>query len=486
MGVGPRIARVHIGSGRPGLSSGAGPVTVWTGVGSRKRRKRSSSSRSSSSIRSYEAAARQAERLEQVRAALAIEAAMIAVHREEFPPVVPPVADPVESVNEAAVHEQHRRAALAGIGLFSFSARREAKDKAKQSAATAIVEERARRERERADQQAELDENWRLLLANDPAAVMYSLEEAFEDNNAPAVPIDCADGHASVVMLYAAASAIPERKPAVTPTGRPTMHVRSKTERNELYAQSLASNVLATVREGFAVAPNLRRLTVLTVCKDDALGGVPLLSALVLCGFERSTVERFNWERLNPLTTLEAGDPFVINRKGRTGDLAPLDLTDEPDIAAVLTSFAEMLDLAIDPRMKMPDDALQTTRPAPTAEPPRRLLAVRDAEGMPDTFGVLLRDPGKAIGTIKILRERTGLSLRDAKSRVEAGGVIAHHLELADATSLSAALNAAGARAEVMPDQTARRTETRYCHQCGHPLEPEDRFCRDCGTPIVV
>src|SRR6476661_702228 len=85
MGVGPRIARVHVGSGRPGVSSGVGPVTVWTGVGSRKRRR--SSGRSAASIRSYEAAARRAEQLDQVRAALAIEAGLVAVHQERFDPV---------------------------------------------------------------------------------------------------------------------------------------------------------------------------------------------------------------------------------------------------------------------------------------------------------------------------------------------------------------------------------------------------------------
>ncbi|MGH3275954.1 MAG: hypothetical protein ACRDNZ_16720, partial [Streptosporangiaceae bacterium] len=40
-GVGPRIARVHVGTGRTGLSSGLGPFSVYGAVGG-KRRQRSS------------------------------------------------------------------------------------------------------------------------------------------------------------------------------------------------------------------------------------------------------------------------------------------------------------------------------------------------------------------------------------------------------------------------------------------------------------
>jgi len=183
---------------------------------------------------------------------------------------------------------------------------------------------------------------------------METLEAAFEDNEAPAVPIDCHADEAAIVMVYPDIGQIPESKPAVTSSGKPTTQKRTKTERNELYAQSLASNVLATVREAFAVAPGLAKVAVLTVCKDDSMGGIPMVTALCAVAFDRPLVDRFDWSRLDPLRTLELGEPCLWNRGGRTAELAPLDLTGEPEIAQVLETFADMLELSVDPRVKLP------------------------------------------------------------------------------------------------------------------------------------
>jgi hypothetical protein len=184
--------------------------------------------------------------------------------------------------------------------------------------------------------------------------VMETLEAAFEDNEAPPVPIDCHDGEAAIVMVYPDVGHIPDSKPAITSSGSPTIHRRTKTEQNDLYAQSLASNVLATVREAFAVAPNLRRVAVLTVSKSDAMGGIPMAARLCLVALDRALGEQFDWDRLDPFRTLELGAPCLWNRVGRAGELAPLNLTGEPEIADVLRTFAEMLDLRVDPRVKLP------------------------------------------------------------------------------------------------------------------------------------
>jgi hypothetical protein len=39
--VGPRIARVHVGTGRPGISTGIGPFTAYKSVGGKKRKRAS-------------------------------------------------------------------------------------------------------------------------------------------------------------------------------------------------------------------------------------------------------------------------------------------------------------------------------------------------------------------------------------------------------------------------------------------------------------
>jgi hypothetical protein len=73
-----------------------------------------------------------------------------------------------------------------------------------------------------------------------------------------------------------------------------------------------------------------------------------------LAAFHRALVERFDWTRLDPVKTVEAATPCLLNRRGSTGELAPLDLTDEPDVGAVLQTFSEMLDVQIDPRVSLP------------------------------------------------------------------------------------------------------------------------------------
>ncbi len=88
-------------------------------------------------------------------------------------------------------------------------------------------------------------------------------------------------GRATVVMLFGPVSAMPDQVAAVTPTGRPTLHKRSAADRNALYARALASTVLATVREAYAVAPALLDVRIVVVRRDvDASDPSGLLATL--------------------------------------------------------------------------------------------------------------------------------------------------------------------------------------------------------------
>lgn len=115
------------------------------------------------------------------------------------------------------------------------------------------------------EEQARLDSEWQRLTNNDPPTVLAALEAAFEDNQAPAAPINCEGAEVTLMMLYESPDLVPDRKLALTPSGKPTLHKRNKTERNELYAASLASNVLATAKEAFAVAPAISRVVTMVV-----------------------------------------------------------------------------------------------------------------------------------------------------------------------------------------------------------------------------
>jgi ribosomal protein L7/L12 len=234
------------------------------------------------------------------------------------------------------------------------------------------------------------------------------------------VPVGCADGAAHIVMLHPPINTVPEKKAAVTPSGKPTIHTRPKTERNELYAQAMASNILATVREGFAVAPALRRILIVTVSRDSAIGGIPHVSALAATGFDRDLVEQFNWNALDPWRTLEAASPRLLNVRGRTSEIAPLDLSGQPDIALVVHMVAEALN-------RKDEDRDSNTWAVELGGPPRQKIPV-----------------------IKALREEFGYALREAKELVDSGGVVATGLSHDHAEQVARTLTSLGAEAEVI------------------------------------
>jgi len=400
MGLGPRAARIHVGSGRPTISTGKGPATVWTGIGPRHHSGRPTRQRPAPPSPSSPITA--VDRADQARRLAAFETAVVSVHKGPFPPAEPKVADPPPPVDEPAIRRRAKGEALAGISMFAFGKRAEAKQHARGVADERIREAHEARARAQAAEQAHLDEEWRLLRANDPATVLQALEAAFEDNQAPAVPVDCTNDSVGVVMLYPSAHQIPAEKAAITPTGRPTVHKRSQTDRNALHVQGMASHILATVRETFAIAPMIHRVLVLTVEKSDAVGGISMLRPIAATGFDRATVERFNWARLDPLATVEAANPSLMDRRGRTGELAALDLSDEPDTATVLVTCAAILHAQVDPRVRIPPGTMphvpadDESRAAvePTPDPvPSTATAPLDAPAPPtaSTPGAWLR-----------------------------------------------------------------------------------------------
>ena len=342
LGLGPRAARMNVGTRGVGVSSGVGPfwASASTGVG----RSRSRGGSVQPSLRAYERELKKAQREEEIAAVAEKERQLLSVHLEEFPPVQPRRAPEPEPVDHRAVLKNFANQALNDIPWYKLSERRAAKKVAAQQAEDAIQKEERQRVEARAKEQARLDANWGQLLNNDSQTVLAVLEEAFEDNQAPAAPINCEGDEATVMLLYEPPDLVPDRKPALTPTGKPTLHKRSKTECNEFYAASLASNVLATVKEAFAVAPSINQVAVIVVRKDKQPRLTrPVLSCLYCGRFERSRFKQLDWSRIDPLAEiLNASDAFM-QRKGRTAEVAPLDLSDVPDLATILRSAAEAL-----------------------------------------------------------------------------------------------------------------------------------------------
>jgi hypothetical protein len=348
VGIGPRAARVHLGAGRPGISTGVGPFTAWTSLGGSTRRRPSGRT----SVTAYERQLRQQQRIAEVQEQLAIDQALISelllAHQEHFPAPVRPTLPAIEPVDERALRRARRTEAKHGIAFWRVSERRAARARADALAVEDAEAERSRRAREQAEHERELDRAWRTFLAGDEEAVLTALEAAFEDNQVPAAAVGFDAGTLSVIVRFPQVDGlIPERYATTTPTGRPTIRKRTKTDRNEGYLLALCSCVLATVKEVFAAAPPVRAVNLVAVW-DDAGDGV--LTPIFYGAFSPERLARVDWSRDAHDILVDVAPESVLEVTGRTMQPRPLKLADEPALRESVAAIGAQLGLRLDPR----------------------------------------------------------------------------------------------------------------------------------------
>ena len=138
-------------------------------------------------------------------------------------------------------------------------------------------------------------------------------------------------------MLFGGPDIVPGKVAARTPTGKPTLKVRSKTDRNALYVAALGSMVLATLKETFAVSPHTGWADVLVLRKDAAaLTPQAYLTAIYAASFDRNSTLRLPWRSLDPAEALVAVPDARLRRKGVSREVFPLDLRKEPELQSIL------------------------------------------------------------------------------------------------------------------------------------------------------
>jgi hypothetical protein len=280
---------------------------------------------------------RRLQREQDFQDALSAEEDLVSAHLEDFPPVTRWEAPPPEPIDRLALLKEHTRAELRGISLLKRSERKEAKRRAREQAETAAQEEERMRAEARLERQRELDVAWEALMSNHAETVLYMLEAAFSDNEAPAAAVDCADDRVTILMLAGDPDLIPERKPSYTPSGNPTLKKRTKSERNELYMSMVASNVLATVKEAISVAPAIRRVVMIVLRRQRSAGlGADRVSAIYCGTFTRDLLEGVDWAAIDLPRVLDEVPDALIKRGGRTAELQALDLSAEPDLESLV------------------------------------------------------------------------------------------------------------------------------------------------------
>ncbi|HEX6498052.1 MAG TPA: DUF4236 domain-containing protein [Micromonosporaceae bacterium] len=342
--IGPRAARVHIGGGRTGFSTGVGPVGFYTSLGGRRSSRSQRAGGMSAGAYQRQLAAQQrqaaqAQKVEEARRLAEVFLHILRLHHAEFAPAQPPVAPPPPQPDSARIHRYYEQHALAGISLFNRAERKQAKQRAAGWAAAEIQRRTAELRQQQAQWQQQLDQRWRELCGNDPQVVIETLDEAFEDNEAPSAAIDVDGDEVSlVVLLPGMEQVVPERMPGQTAAGNLSLRKLTQRERGDYYKHFVCGQVLVTVREALAVAPGIGSARVVALRNDghDAYGK-PHVSCLLAATFHRTALAGIQWQSADAVEIVNTvATERVWNQYRGNGRFEPINLTREPDLAALI------------------------------------------------------------------------------------------------------------------------------------------------------
>lgn len=384
--IGPRGARLHVGGGRTSVSTGFGPFTASTRLGGgRKRRSSGSTARYQQQLaeqkrrqrdieqtevrqqrllaqaqrqaaahqRGVEAQERRAaveqRRRDKEQAAAELAAAftrILDLHRAEFPTAQRPIAPPPAAPDRAGLHARFYRQASAGVGprdhagLAAARAQAEAwtEQEAARLSADWAVQQRA--------YQQQLDAWWGNLCANDPGTVVAALNNAFEDNEAPSAALGVDGAEAAVaVLLPQPEDVLPNRMPGRTDAGNVSLRKLTAKQRSDLYGLFVCGQILVTVREALAVAPAITGVRVVGLRDEGADAyGRPQIGCLAAVLLERAALAGVVWASADAGRIIhDAATEQLFHRAGRSAMLGPLDLADEPDLAALVEAATSSL-----------------------------------------------------------------------------------------------------------------------------------------------
>lgn len=346
MGLGFRVGRgvrLYAGGRGLGVSVGTGPVRYYTRLGGGGRSGRTS-------VTAYERQVRQTQRVQEIQSVIDLDNQLIEMclaHTGSFPLAERPTAPPPESVSRREVRSALVAEATAKIPLLRVRERRSARRAALAGLDSAVLKEDERRAQELREHQAQLDDQWARLQANDPATVLAALEAAFEDNEAPAAAVSCREDRVDIVLRWPQLNdVVPERKAGATPTGRPTIRKRSKSERSEFYLEALCSHSLATVREAFAECSAIQEvgLAVIRTGRDPARGD-DIVETLFLATMRREKLASIRWESVVAIAALleNATGRVGLRGKGANKALFGLDLEADQEARAFIGDIANAL-----------------------------------------------------------------------------------------------------------------------------------------------
>lgn len=327
--VGPRAARLHVGAGRPGVSTGAGPLTFYQPIGAASGRRGPGS-----------AHLRRAERAQEAQVLQDEIVRILALHQATFAPVQRPHLPPPDLPTLDDVQDGLRRRFAAGLGMLDFRGRRAARERAEAEAPAEHKRLVAAAAAEHASRQRAVDLWWRKLTSCDPDTVLEYVNRALDDNEAPAAVLDVIGGELTVGVMVPDTDGVPQRKPATTQAGYATTKAMTKSDIAALHSELVYGHVLVTAKECFAVAPGATSVRVIALLQTppDSFGQVRV-EPLVAARIERDTIQRVVRPDLTAGQITYDVSTTLVEKRVR-GRLVPIPATDEPELAALAAAIA--------------------------------------------------------------------------------------------------------------------------------------------------
>lgn len=353
--IGPRAARISVGSGGARVSSGLGPFYASSSLGGGRGRtstRRSPRPRTvTPSAAQLERARRQAERAQQETERDAAIAQLrerrrqtTEVHLQTFPcahsPVIPDVPQlglPWELAEAQAFH-------LQGVGRLARAERTAAKQRAEQDAPAYLAAETTRLRAVRDRMADEAAQWWQALLANDEDTVCEAVNTAFSDNPAAGCAVGVDGSVMSVLMRQQDLDTLPTQTPGLTSSGRPTLKNLTKRDRILWWLTSMGSNIIATLKEGFATAPAITAIDLAVITR---LPDTQRLGFVSYGRFSRQAIESVHWrEAEDALRFLDLGQDVACSVT--TTASGNLSSTVKPLDARRIAGLQDLLDNAQD------------------------------------------------------------------------------------------------------------------------------------------
>ncbi|MFJ9736777.1 TerD family protein [Streptomyces sp. NPDC101166] len=325
-----------------------------------------------------ERARRQAERAQQEAerdAAIAqlqeLRQQMTSVHLQSFAAAQPPLIPAAPHLGLPWALAEAQTFHLQGVGRLARAERAAAKQRAQQDAPEYLATETERLHAAREQMVTEAGQWWQALLSNDEATVCEAVNTAFSDNPAAGCAVGVDGSVLSVVMRQQDLDTMPTQTAGLTTSGRPTLKNLTKRDRILWWLTAMGSNIVATLKEGFATAPGIEAidLAVLTRLPDTQR-----LGFVAYGRWTRHAIESTPWrEPDDALRFLDIGQDLACSvtttASGNfSSTLKPLDTTRVPGLQDLLDGAQDASDSG-EPSLADLDITLGANTPS---EPPAR------------------------------------------------------------------------------------------------------------------